>query len=140
MMFTSSMRRMGDGGEGNTAATAAVSKTASETARLLARKRSHLIRRHTCSVLTPGSGLLGDEVVDGLDNLSRVLPSTTLHQVSFMDPESDRVIMVDTTTLINAAPQHHLAVHRRSSSRRHQRCSVGNVIKYVTVCGNKSDK
>lgn len=130
MLFTSGMQRALDHHRGSGEANAlAISKTASETARLLARKRAHLVRRHTCSVLTPGTGMLGEEAVE-LDNLSRILPGTTASQVSFIDPETDRVIMVDTTTLIDP---NRLSAHRRSSRHR-QRSSVGNLIKHVTVC------
>lgn len=121
MLFTSNIRCGIDQlSDGNT-------KSANEfAARLLARRKAHLTRRHTCSVIIPGENLKNPSGV--FSSLNKLLDSGNIRQVQFIEPGTDRVIVVDTVKHLSRS-----SIKLKNSQLYYTRRSLGNVIRYATV-------
>lgn len=103
-------------------------KSANEfAARLLARRKAHLTRRHTCSVITPGENLTNSSGVFSSSN--KLLDSGIIRQVQFIEPGTDRVIVVDTFKHLSRSS----SIKLKNSHLYYTRRSLGNVIRYATV-------
>lgn len=122
MLFTSNKRRSLDHNND-------LSKTALDSARLLARKRANLTRRHTCSALVPEETILSSHEYASTSR-NKLLRSGIIRQVQFVEPGTDRVILVDATHLFSRSSS---IKSSKEPHLRYTRRSVGNVIRYVTV-------